>query len=280
VNANATLVASVVERVVTPLVVGGPLRPVKPIGEARALDASVERDAVATAELDVARADSARRLAPVNGLAPLGRSEWLLACALNDLLQVHNASLDDGAAARLLSLADRTLSHAGPPSTALDALVRFATFRRLPELVRDDTDVISAASTRTFRGGVPPRRLVVMPELRGVRVATRRVPLGRFADDHDGKGPWLQVLGRLLAATPLVDLLSAARAAPRFVWSGAAVAMIAVAPARSLMLRAARGASDVGATLEALRSAAENVPGPVKSELILPFIDDVATLSA
>jgi hypothetical protein len=56
--------------------------------------------------------------------------------------------------------------------------------------------------------------------------------------------------------------------------------MIAVAPARSLMLRAARGASDVGATLEALRSAAENVPGPVKSELILPFIDDVATLSA
>ncbi len=278
-SANATLVASVVERVVTPLVVGGTLRPVKPIGEARALGANVERGEVETADLDVARADAARRLAPINGLAPLGRGEWLLACALNDLLQVHNSSLDDEDAARLLSLADRTLSHAGPPSTASDALVRFATFRRLPELVRDDIDVISGTSTRTFRGGVPPRRLVVMPELRGVRVATRRVPLGRFADDHDGKGPWLQVLGRLLAATPLVDVFSAARVAPRFVWSGTAVAMVAVAPARSLMLRAARGASDVGATLGALRSAAENLQESVKAELVLPFIDDLATLS-
>lgn len=279
-NANATLVASVVERVVTPLVLGGALRPVKPIGEARALDASVERDGVEIAALDVARADAARRLSPINALAPFGRGEWLLACALNDLLQVHNTSLDDDDASRLLALADRTLSHAGPPRTAIDALARFATFRRLPELVRDDTDVISGTSTRPFRGGVPPRRLVVLSELRGVRVATRRVPLGRFADGHDGKGPWLQVLGRLLAAMPLVDLSWAGRAAPKFVWSGAAVAMLAVAPSRSLMLRAARGASDVGATLDTLRSAAENVPGPVKEGLILPFIDDLAVISA
>src|SRR5262249_3249248 len=140
------LAESVGTRVLAPLISGGELHPVTPIGARRALAAAeLDLELPSTVQNDVldARLSVTRRLAPIDHLPLPGRAEWLLVFALNDMLQATNASLEGpltrDRAERLVEMASEVVAGAGAPATVLEALARHATLSRVVELERRDT---------------------------------------------------------------------------------------------------------------------------------------------
>jgi hypothetical protein len=244
-------------RVVSPLLEGGAVRPLRPIGFARAETATRSLGAFDTASLDPARVRSARHLAAVDVLPSFSESEALLACALNDLLQAPN--LDARRAERLLALSDRVLSLAGAPGTVAEALARFATFRRVPELSRVDTVVVSPRVTRTFRGRPAPARAVILAGVRRLSSRSEAVPLFAFAGAGERAAGFLRVLGRLFATNPLLDLHAAGRPGPAFLWTESALALLGVPSGRVLARRAVLRSSEPAAALSAVERATERL---------------------
>jgi len=254
-------------RVLAPLLRGGSVEPLPPIGSARALAAS-EFDLPLPDDLAQLIGDlrirEARTLYPVDCLPPIGRAEWLMAFALNDLLQATNPRLvgvlGRDRPRRLIEMADRMLDAAGSPQTVVDALGRHATFSRIFELTRIDTTVSWWVGSELFQGRRPPARLTAWPELR--RVRRHQEPI-RLADMPPPSAlwrtTWLECMAKLYSASPLTDLAWIGRVQPAFRWTGALCGFTRNPVGRRLALRAIERTTDRPRAVANLAAAARRV---------------------
>lgn len=231
--------------VVAPLVLGGFIEPVRPIGARLALRFDVEfrpTDAQLWSRVDVARVRRARLLAPVDTLPGLSPVEWALAAAFNDLLQVTNEELSgvltSGRHASLLANVHALLDRLPPPADVHEAITRHATFARVFEVVRKDVTVSWWSGSQRFRGRPPNARLLAWPKLRGVHVDEQVIAL---CDMHRGVDETLLYAlawQTWIMHTPLTDLATAARKQPEFSWSDATLSLVSVPAGRTVALRA------------------------------------------
>ncbi len=250
--------------IVAPLVLGGKLRLTRPFGQVGLALGEGRNilDADKRSRIDVARVRRARLIAPVDTLPDLDATEWALAAALNDLLQVTNHELGGvftkGRYLRLLGSVLDLCRHVPPPRDVGAALARHATFARVMELGRADTSVKWWTGSASFRGAPPPKRLLLWQDLRRVQVETLRVPIHEMCD---GLPPMVaegfsEALSAWLACSPLTDLSALTRAAPPFAWSGATIALVADPAGRMLAFRvlARQRVDQVSAVLERARA--------------------------
>jgi len=264
VNAREDTPEALIERLLLPLACGGPLRPIAPLGARRAISMSKEPiviESEAAERLRHARLSVARRLYPLDSLADLGRSEWLLGCALNDLLQVTNPSLKSpfGRAhpERLLGMVREVVDAAGPPRTLGEAVARHTTFSRVLELTRIDTFVSFWVGSRSFAGARPPRRLLLWPRLRRVSEHETTLGLVDMTKEAAWGGNFLTTLKGFLAASPLTDLAEIRRSTPGFSWSAASLALVRNSVGRSLALRAIDREGDAESAIAVLASSVD-----------------------
>jgi hypothetical protein len=131
-----------------PLVLGGPIHPVRPFGAKLGLRLGIQRELLdigLRTELDVARVRRARLLAPIDSLPPLDEGDWAVLAALNDLLQLTNQHLAGpftrGRYARIIANLRWLCERIPAPRDILAALSRHATFARALELVRTDSTI-------------------------------------------------------------------------------------------------------------------------------------------
>jgi hypothetical protein len=256
--------------VLLPLVTGGELRPIEPIGPKRAAEQADVAAALgdfsgeSANEIQWQRLRVARRYCPIDRLSPPGRGEWLLAFALNDLLQATNPDLPGvfgrDRPQKLVALALEIVALAGPPRSVGEALARHATFSRALELVRIDTHVAWWVGSRSFRGAHPPTRLLSWQSVRRVRQSHEDVPLASMAPPDAGWAEvWREALARWIAASPLTDLATATRSAPEFVWTGALLGLLASPPGRTLARRGALGGGTAPRVADVLSRARERL---------------------
>jgi hypothetical protein len=241
-----------------PLVLGGELRPGRPIGGKLALSlvrwvstpgvtAGDVLDAELLSHVDLARVRVARRLAPIDRLDPPTGAEWVLAAVLHDLVQCAHpdfAGVFRGRApARLLQIGTLTLDRVAPPGSVGEALSRHTWFSRALEITRTDTEVSFWVGKRTFLGQDPPGRLLAWPELRRVHVDKIPHPLLDLpgAGGHVDVQAFAAGMAAWLRKTPLTDLATCTRAAPAFAWSPETILLLATRAGRTLALRALGG---------------------------------------
>jgi len=240
-----------VERLLLPLMNGGDVGLVPPIGSVRALECA--SSALAPDQLETVRRfklGAARRIYPVDELGGLSESEWLLLSALNDTLTLAHPSLTRAKhKARLSALSCQVIERAAPPRTPLEALSRHALFSRLLHLIRRDQNVSWWTGSQRFVGRRPPARLLAWPELRRVRVETEAVPMAGLSSE-----PFRRVLAAWLAVNPLTHLLGAPLFSG-FTWSGSALSLLADPSGRRLVLRAILASEDPPRVLRALGKA-------------------------
>jgi hypothetical protein len=261
------LIDAVAERLLLPIVAGGELIPVRPIGAERALRvASASPIASCAASLDISeqRLRRARQVYPLDELDDPSPSEWLLAFALNDILQSSNPTLGGALARtrpqRLLSMVYTVILAAGAPQSVGEALARHASFGRTLEIVRVDSEVSWWLGSRNFHGMRPPARLLAWPGLRRVQRRQRRVGLWEMTPaESRWAGTYAEVLTRFLAATPLTDLATAARAAPTFAWTGATLSLVATRVGANIAGRAVELGTSVRDASHAVRRAAKGL---------------------
>jgi hypothetical protein len=242
-----------------PLVLGGELRPGRPIGAktALALGGQLHTDPDLGSFVEVARLRIARKLVPLDtfltpgepGVAPgtPNREEWALAAALHDVVQASHPDWrgvlrSNAGPGRLLDLAGATLDRIGPVSDVREALARHTWFSRVLEIGRVDTKVSWWVGSQTFLGEEPPGRLQAWPELRRVRIERETQPLVELPSAGGKVDParFALAIDRFLRATPLTDVATAARAKPVFAWTPETIALIAMRGGRTLALRALR----------------------------------------
>lgn len=240
-----------VERLLLPLMRGGEVRLLPPLGGARARECSSmscspdQEEAIRRFKLA-----AARRIYPVDDVGCLEPSDWLLLSALNDTLQLTHPDLSRGRyRSRLFELTAEVIRQAGEPKTPLQALSRHALFARLLELSRRDQHVSWWAGSRSFVGRRPPRRLLLWRTLRRVRVRSDEVRIAGVTSD-----PFQALLDDWLAATPLTRLLGATAVA-RFSWSESTLRLVSEPHGRSLALRAILLSEQAHALRVALDSA-------------------------
>ncbi|HEY2515762.1 MAG TPA: hypothetical protein VGI39_33060 [Polyangiaceae bacterium] len=243
----------VFESILAPLVLGGPMRPTRPVGARTTLallDCPLRpSDSDLASRVDLARVAQARRLAPVDRVDELEGPVLALGAALHDLLQVTSPEwFRRSAPRRLLELTQAALEKVPPIASAREALERHTWFARVLEITRQDTSVRWWVGSQQFRGQEPPRRLLLWQDLRRVSVAKNERRLEDLLahggmPEHDSG--FQELLGSFLRATPLTDLASAGRNAAPFGWSRAGLALTRTTAGRTLALRAASfGAPD------------------------------------
>ncbi|CAN5690890.1 hypothetical protein BH09MYX1_BH09MYX1_39150 [soil metagenome] len=238
-----------------PLVLGGELRPGRPIGAktALALGGQLLTDSDLASHVELARLRIARKIVPLdhflNAEAPgtPNGEEWALAAALHDIVQAAHPDWNgvlrsSQGPTKLLDLAAAALDHVGPVSDVREALARHTWFSRVLEIARTDTKVSWWVGSQTFLGIDPPHRLSAWPELRRVRVEKETQPLL----DLPGAGGKIDAnrfgveIARFLRASPLPDLSKCARTKPHFSWTPETISLVAMRGGRTLALRAIR----------------------------------------
>ncbi len=258
-----------VHDVLAPLILGGPIHPVRPFGAKLGLRLGIEREIVDTAlrtELDVARVRRARLLAPIDALPRLDEGDWAALAALNDLLQLTNQHLAGpftrGRYARMAANLRWLCDRIPAPRDIEGALSRHATFARALELVRTDSTVSWWTGSARFRGEPPPNRLLRWKELRRVQVDATRVPLADMPVGLIGITPdeFQELLALWLTRSPLTDLAEATRKAPTFAWSASTLSLIATAPGRTLAFRAISRIPGGEKPAQLLLRAAKQIP--------------------
>ncbi|MBK8251482.1 MAG: hypothetical protein IPK82_02290 [Polyangiaceae bacterium] len=276
-----------VEQVLKPLVLGGRIDPVRPLGRRLGLAIGEGRkiaDAELRTQLDVARVRVARRLAPIDTVAEISAEDMALVAAFNDILQTTNLELSGAFTRarhkRLLDSSVALCESIAKPRTIDDALSRHTVLSRALEVVRTDTSVSWWTGSSSFRGQPAPGRLLKWRELRRVREDSRRVPLVEMAADvsHIPSEAWFDALNVWLSRSPLTDIATLARTAPVFRWSEPTVSLIATVPGRTLAFRALcqqRAASVEGTLDRALKALS---PEAKQAEpLIKAFAQEVST---
>lgn len=251
--------------IVAPLVLGGKLVLARPFGNRAATIGQGQRmtDAELRSRIEVARVRRARLIAPVDTLPDFTPSDWSIAAMLNDLLQCTNhelgGALTKGRYARLLRSVMSGCSQIALPRDLGEVLSRHATFARVMELGRLDTNVSWWTGHASFRGMPPPTRLLLWRDLRRVHVDTMRVSLTEMAQGMPAPVPeaFGQALGAWLACSPLTDFSTITRELPTFAWSRGTIALVATAPGRVLAFRVLSRLrlEGIGAALERARTS-------------------------
>jgi hypothetical protein len=223
--------------VFAPLVIGGALLPIRPLGPSTGLTTATHGEAVfargdeLTNRVQIARVRVARALFPLDRLPAPTVDEWRLVASLNDLLQVTNPTLPGVLASdrpeKLLALVRRTLAEIPAPTTVGACLERHTTLSRCLTIVRQDTHVRWWSGAESFLGQEPPSRLLAWPERRKVQVQRQSVSLTDLPTGEALRQAFREALTALLSHSPLTDLATAHREFPAFVWSEAALALIA-----------------------------------------------------
>jgi len=235
------------EGFLAPLVLGGEMKPGRPIGARAALALGRDRtltDIDLASRVELARTRVARRLTPRDRVDLATEAEWALAATLHDVVQSTHPGFDSAfrrsAPHRLLTLALAALERVPSPTSVGDALSRHTWFSRLFEMQRVDTTVRWWVGSSTFLGESPPARLMAWPELRRVRVETspRTVMDLPSAGSAVDASMFTATMTAFLAKTPLTDLATLHREAPAFGWSGATLGLVGTAPGRTLAMRA------------------------------------------
>ena len=230
-----------------PLVLGGPMRPIKAFGGKNALSIGDERsptDADALSRTQLARVRIARKLAPIDRFepAPTG-AEWALAAMLHDLVQAthpgFNAVFRRSGPVRILSVIEKTLERVPPPRTAGEALSRHTWLSRMFDLARTDTEVKWWTGSETFLGEEPPARLTAWPEIRRVQQTKTPRPLMDLPTSGGSvdMARFSAVVEAFLSRTPLTDLATIDRAAPVFTWRHETLTLCATNAGRTVILR-------------------------------------------
>ncbi len=232
---------------VAPLVIGGAMSPGRPIGPRIALAIGDDRpttDIDLAAHVQLARVRIARKLTPVDRFEGLRAAEWALVAALHDVVQTAHPDLKgvfrSKAPLKLVNLVDQTLDQIPPPASIGDALSRHTLVSRMFEISRTDTVVSWWLGSSEFRGAQPPERLTKWPKVRRVDVASSARPLMSLPEHGAGIDPdrfELAIRG-VLAKSPLTDLATAGRDAPRFAWTAETLALAATRAGRTLAVRA------------------------------------------
>ncbi|MEO8874728.1 MAG: hypothetical protein ABI461_03995 [Polyangiaceae bacterium] len=240
------------ESFMAPLVLGGELRPGRILGARTALALGAERSVTnldLAAHVDLARVRIARKLAPIDRIAPATPSEWALAACLHDIVQSTHPALAglfrNNASRRILELVGLALDRIPPPANAKEALTRHTWFSRALEIGRTDTRVSWWVGSEIFRGTDPPPRLLSWPDLRRVHIDCSVHPLCDLpTTEAKAEAPlFYEMLRRWLSLSPITDLANAHRAAPKFVWTEPTIALASSRIGRTLALRAIRSGS-------------------------------------
>jgi hypothetical protein len=229
-----------------PLVLGGEIRPGRPIGGKNALALGPYTDVLdkeLLSHVDLARVRLARRHVPVDRLAPPSPEDWALGAMLHDLVQSAHPDLTGvfrgRAPSRLVRIVTLTADRIAAPASVSVALSRHTWFSRVLEITRIDTSVSFWVGKRSFLGTEPPGRLLAWPELRRVHVDKIPRPLvdlpraGGHIETNDFEGG----LAAWLRKTPLTDIATCARPAPSFAWSPETLALVSSRAGRTLALR-------------------------------------------
>lgn len=230
-----------------PLVLGGEMKPERPIGGKIALAIGGGRpltDIDRVSHVQLARIRIARKIVPIDRLEGPSTEEWALAAILHDVVQSAHPGFDAAfrrsAPGKILELADKTLELVAGPRSAHDALSRHTWFSRMFEITRTDTIVSWWVGSAKYLGEEPPSRLTKWPELRRVNQVKMPRPLMELPSSGaavDG-ARFTQTLASFLAKTPLTDFATCTREAPGFVWTEATLGLVASRAGRTLALRA------------------------------------------
>jgi hypothetical protein len=230
-----------------PLVLGGEMRPERPIGGKTALEIGNGRpltDVDRVSHVQLARVRIARKLVPIDRLEAPTAEEWALAAVLHDVVQSTHPGFDAAfrrsAPNKLLELAEKTLELVPGPRSAHDALSRHTWFSRMFEITRTDTIVSWWVGSAKFLGEDPPSRLTKWPELRRVNQVKMPRPLMELPSSGAAvdAARFTQTLAAFLAKTPLTDFGTCTREAPSFAWTEATLGLTASRAGRTLALRA------------------------------------------
>ncbi len=244
-------VGAVAERLfvhfMAPVVLGGEVRPGKPIGGKVALMMGDQRSVVDNelmSKAQLARVRIARKIAPIDVLLEPTVAEWALAAVLHDIVQSTHPEWSglfrSRAPTRILEMAALTLARIPPPQSVGDALSRHSWFSRAFDIGRTDTKVSWWTGSQIFLGTEPPKRLQAWPELRRVQVDKTVHPLCDLPSN--GGRVRAEVFATTLAAfmsrTPLTDLATCARPLPQFTWTKESLSFLATRAGRTLAVRA------------------------------------------
>ena len=275
------LANQLVDRLLAPLVIGGELWPLPPLGvrRARAWAESMQlADSESSARLAQVRLALARSLCPIDELPEPSSQLWLLVFALNDLLQVTHPALARALhrepQQRLLSSVERAIELAGAPATVAETLSRHTSFARVFELVRSDEHISWWTGSASFLGARAPKRLLMLPELRRVEQRREAVALVELAPVAPWASRWLETVARWVRASPLTDLATASRKTPPFAWSGATLGLVSTAAGRVLAMRAIDRQGDPAGAVSALRRAAQAIELEVAARRAEEFVDE------
>jgi hypothetical protein len=233
------------ESTLAPLVLGGTIAPGHALGARVAWslgDVAAPTNRELAEQVRVARRKRARSLAPVDDVPELDGVDWALAAAFHDLLQAVNPTFDAPlrryAAARILEVARAAIERAPAPARVSEALARHTWFARVLDVRRTDTAVSYWAGSRRYLGREPPARLTAWPELRRVSVAKERLDLLDLSPLAVDRERLTQTLAAFLERTPLTDLATCSRTAPRFVWGASTLALLDTEGGLRIALRA------------------------------------------
>lgn len=207
---------------VLPLVAGGELHVGRPLDaeDLGLLDAEVVIESEASLAIFSARRRLAEQLWLYPVQLPLDATALRLAAGLHNMLFLDHPGADrwwirSSALQRLERSVEGCLDQP-LPVTDEELVARHTLLGNLPRLSRTDVQVKYWAGSRTFAGMEPPARLLRWRGLRGVREERVRVNLLDEAGAEQARG---DLLLRLLRQSPLTDLLSVQRPAPRFEWA-------------------------------------------------------------
>lgn len=274
---------------IAPLILGGTLTPVRPLGPVLAGRIAENWSAIGAAvgderiEVENARGSRVRRLLALDTPPPFGPEDWRLAAAFNDLLQVANPHLPGlfgpGRPRRLLDAVEVLLASVEPPTTVEDCASRHATFAAAFSLVRVDTEVRWWVGSATFRGERPPPRLLLWPSLRRVHVDEVRVPLESLIDHANlPREAYLRTLAAFFERLPLTDLATAHREDPPFRWTEHCLRLIAH-PLGARIVRHVLGPPGTPVDLALDRAARALTPGSPEAAEARRFLDERRRLS-
>jgi hypothetical protein len=234
-------------RFIRPLVLGGDVLPGPAVGARAALSLAHGLLAIDTdlrSKVDLARVRVARALWPVDTISGPDEDEWALAAAIHDALHalhpdltglVHRRVPD-----RLFDYAEQVILRVKPAGSLRSLLSRHTLFSRVFDVARTDTVVSWWSESRTFRGRMPPPRLLAWPGVRRVRVRETNLSLADLARSRGEArmARFSAVVSRWLEMVPLTDLATVTRSSPEFEWSGPVLGLFSTPHARALALRA------------------------------------------
>ncbi len=271
---------------IAPLLTGGTVRLQSPFGSALCGEIGPHRaivDPDLKHTITLARTQAARRLTPIDLLPELSTAEWSLAAALNDLLQATNHELS-GFATRghhneLCEQVSNVAKQLAPVATLGDAICRHATFGRILQLERHDTEVSWWTGSQTFRGQAPSKRLLLWRNVRNVRTTTNRVDFQLLANDlkHVDQAVFGSAVNLWIGSSPLTDLACAHRRFPAFVWTPSAISIIATRDGHNLALRAIKHHGvGVEHLPQLLHNAADATLSPPSKNIAQAFAGELA----